>query len=80
MINRMHEDWEIEAFNERYEAFEKICGRALFWTIVVLIIGSLVANMAMLTWMVRSWHDNVYRPGKAIDAQMAELEGVLYDN
>lgn len=80
MTNGRMEDWEWEEWNEKYEAFEKICGRALFWTIVVVIIGSLVANMAMLTWMVKSWHDNVYRPGKAIDAQMAELEGVLYDN
>jgi hypothetical protein len=72
MINPMREDWEIEAFNERYEAFAKICGRALFWTIVVLIIGGIVANMAMLTWMVKSWHDNVYRPGKAIAAQLEE--------
>ena len=80
MINPMREDWEWEEWNEKYEAFEKICGRALFWTIVVLIIGSLVANMAMLTWMVKSWHDNVYRPGKAIDAQMVELKGVFYDN
>lgn len=68
----MMHDWEFEEFNARYEAFEKVCGRALFWTIVVLIIGGIVANMAMLTWMVKSWHDNVYRPGKAIAAQLEE--------
>ena len=72
MIKHMREDWEIEAFNERYEAFEKICGRALFWTIVVVIIGSLVANMAMLTYMVKAYHDTVYVPGKAIAAQLEE--------
>lgn len=72
MINPMWNDWEIEEFNKRYEAFEKICGRVLFWTIVVLIIGGIVANMAMLTYMVKAYHDTVYVPGKAIAAQLEE--------
>ena len=77
MINRMHEDWEIEAFNERYEAFEKICGRVIFWTIVVLIIGGIIVNMAMLTYMVKAYHDTVYVPGKVIEARTLNMQHEL---
>lgn len=52
MINRM-EDWEWEEWNEKYEAFTRIINRALFWTIVVVIIGALVFNMIALTSMVK---------------------------
>jgi hypothetical protein len=75
----MWNDWEIEAFNERYEAFEKICGRVLFWVIVVVIIGGIVANMAMLTWMVKSYHEDIYRPGKAIAELQYELQKEIYN-
>lgn len=61
MIKRM-EDWEWEAWNDKYEAFERFIGRFFFWAIVIIIIGALVFNAAILTMMMkemidsRSWH------------------------
>ena len=63
MIKRM-EDWEWEEWNEKYEAFERLVNRTLFWVIVAAIIGALVFNMITLTSMVkemidsRPWHEN----------------------
>ena len=52
MIKRM-EDWDWEEWNEKYEAFERLINRTLFWVIVATIIGALVFNMITLTSMVK---------------------------
>ena len=63
MIKRM-EDWEWEEWNEKYEAFERLVNRTLFWVIVAAIIGALVFNMITLTSMGKEmidshpWHEN----------------------
>jgi hypothetical protein len=58
MINKRMEDWEWEEWNEKYEAFERLANRALFWAIVVMIIGALVFNMITLTSMVKEMLDS----------------------
>ena len=64
MIKRRTEDWEWEEWNEKYEAFERFIGRFFFWSIVIIIIGALVFNAAVLTMMMkemidsRPWHEN----------------------
>ena len=53
MIKKRMEDWEWEEWNEKYEAFERLANRTLFWVIVATIIGALVFNMITLTSMVK---------------------------
>ncbi len=53
MIKRM-EDWEWEAWSEKYEAFERLVSRTIFWLIVGTIIGALIFNMVTLTLMVKT--------------------------
>ena len=58
MIKKCMEDWEWEAWNDKYEAFERFIGRFFFWAIVTIIIGALVFNAVCLTSMMKTMIDS----------------------
>lgn len=55
------DDWDWEAWNDKYKAFERFIGRFFFWAIVTIIIGALVFNAVCLTAMMKTMIDS--RPG-----------------
>ncbi|MBQ9694445.1 MAG: hypothetical protein IJV69_06795 [Kiritimatiellae bacterium] len=52
---RKMEDWEWEAWIEKYEGFERFIGRATFWFVIVAVIGALIINIVMLTSIIRTY-------------------------